>query len=312
MKKILHLLMVLVIGCSSGFAQSPQGLNYQAVAYDASGQPNSNKPIGIRLSILDGSATGTIVYEETQSPTTDNTGLFSLVIGNGNVVSGAFNAINWGNGSKWLKTEVDITGGTNYIVMGTSQFVSVPYSLYANKAGFNSGSFAIPDGFKNVTRVIITDSVDYTVPAGKNLYIPTATGGIKIDGTMVSTSVSGSGADSKTMLGASENSVIWSPKNTFVCFLVDKTVEWKTINLAGPAFTVPANKQFVILSSSFFYDDWSNPNPPVGYISLNGVEYGLNKLMLTNAVLDEGDVLSSVNCSDPGFKIAVNGYLADK
>src|SRR4051794_38408103 len=126
MKKNL-ILLVLILTCSRlVFAQAPQGLNYQAVAYDAGGLPVANQNISVRLSILDGSSTGVLVYQETQNPTTDNTGLFSIVIGNGTVVSGIFNTISWGNGSKFLKTEIDITGGTNYLVIGVSQFMSVP------------------------------------------------------------------------------------------------------------------------------------------------------------------------------------------
>ena len=80
MKKLFFLILILT--CSRLiFAQAPQGLNYQAVAYNGSGVPVPNQLLGIRLSILDGSATGTLVYQETQGPTTDNTGLFSIVIG---------------------------------------------------------------------------------------------------------------------------------------------------------------------------------------------------------------------------------------
>src|ERR1700755_1284442 len=107
MKKILVLIAFILTSTSLIFAQAPQGLNYQAVAYNGSGVPVPNQLLGVRLSILDGSATGTLVYQETQAPTTDNTGLFSIVIGNGTVVSGTFNTINWSNGSKWLKTEID-------------------------------------------------------------------------------------------------------------------------------------------------------------------------------------------------------------
>ncbi|MFT3908546.1 MAG: hypothetical protein QM737_03925 [Ferruginibacter sp.] len=313
MKKIFILIAFILASASLTFAQAPQGLNYQAVAYNGSGVPVPNQLLGVRLSILDGSATGTLVYQETQGPTTDNTGLFSIVIGNGTVVSGAFNTINWGNGSKWLKTEIDITGGTSYVVMGTTQFMSVPYALYANSAGFSGGSFNIPDGFDHITRVIIPDSTNYTVPPGKNLYIPTPMNGVKIDGAMLATQVSGGGGDSKTLIGASENSVVWFRFGAKVCFLVDKKVEWKTIDLSGPSFTVPANKQFVIVASSAFFDGSSSPNPmpQTCQTSLNGILYGFG-FLLTNSILDEGDVLTSSGCSDPGFRLAVNGYLKDK
>ena len=128
MKHTLLFLLILISVFS--FAQ-PQGINYQGVAREASGNAILNQNISLRLSILDSSATGTSVYMETQNSTTNNSGLFNLSIGTGSVVSGVFSNIPWGQGDKWLKIEMDAAGGTNYQLIGTSQFLSVPYALHS-------------------------------------------------------------------------------------------------------------------------------------------------------------------------------------
>src|SRR5688572_25635865 len=94
------------------FAQAPQGINYQAVVRDASGNVIPSSGVGMRVSIRQGSPTGTVVYSETFNPTTSSIGLVNLVIGQGAVVSGAFNSINWSTGSYYCEIGLDPTGGT--------------------------------------------------------------------------------------------------------------------------------------------------------------------------------------------------------
>ncbi len=115
-------------------AQAPQGLNYQAVARNLNGSMVATQPVSVRFSILNGSTTGVVVYQETQQATTNNFGLFTLAIGRGTVVSGNFSGIDWGGGDKFLKVEIAIGGGS-YQLQGTSQLLSVPYALYAEKSG---------------------------------------------------------------------------------------------------------------------------------------------------------------------------------
>ena len=117
------------------FAQSPQSFTYQSVIRNASNQLVSNSSIGTKISILQGSVTGSIVYSETHQASTNSNGLLSLVIGAGTVQNGTFSTINWGNGPYFIKTESDLTGGTNYTLTGTQQLMSVPYALYAETAG---------------------------------------------------------------------------------------------------------------------------------------------------------------------------------
>lgn len=123
---------------TSVFAQAPQKMSYQAVIRDASSMLVANQLIGMQISILQGTAAGTAVYIEIQTPTSNANGLVSLEIGAGSVVSGTFATIDWANDSYFIKTETDPTGGTNYTIIGTSQLLSVPYALFATSSG-NSG-----------------------------------------------------------------------------------------------------------------------------------------------------------------------------
>jgi len=115
-------------------AQTPQGIKYQAIARTGSGEVIANQQVTFRISILLGSAEGNVVYQETQTATTNQFGLANLSIGMGSVVSGIFDSIPWGNGTYFAKIEFDPQGGTNFAVMGTSQLLSVPYSLYSAHA----------------------------------------------------------------------------------------------------------------------------------------------------------------------------------
>jgi hypothetical protein len=137
MKKLL-LLSALFISFLT-FAQVPQGISYQAIALNGSGTPVVSSNVRVKLSILDVSATGTVLYSETQLKTTNPNGLFNLTIGQGTVVSGVFNTINWGTNSKFLKVEMDATGGTTYALVGTTQLLSVPYALAADSLVTSAG-----------------------------------------------------------------------------------------------------------------------------------------------------------------------------
>lgn len=130
MKKLL-LLSALFISFLT-FAQVPQGISYQAIALNSSGTPVVSSNVRVKLSVLDATATGSILYSETQLKTTSANGLFNLVIGQGTVVSGVLNTINWGTNLKFLKVEMDATGGTNFTLVGTTQLLSVPYALAAD------------------------------------------------------------------------------------------------------------------------------------------------------------------------------------
>ncbi len=123
-------------------AQVPQGLNYQAIARNASGDVLQNTAIGVRFTITD--ATSAPVYQETHALNTNQFGLFTAVIGSGTVVSGVFSNIGWETGPHYLRVEFDPDGNA-YQLMGLSQFQSVPYALTAGTA-LNSGSLWTESG----------------------------------------------------------------------------------------------------------------------------------------------------------------------
>lgn len=145
MKRIL-LAAGLMLGTTLAFAQAPEKMSYQAIIRNAGGQVLANQNIGVRVSVLQGSPSGTVVYSERLTGTTNANGLFTMELGTGTVLSGTFNTINWPSGSYYLKTETDPAGGTAYTIAGTSQLLSVPYAMFAKSAGGVSGgtAFAIP------------------------------------------------------------------------------------------------------------------------------------------------------------------------
>jgi hypothetical protein len=109
-------------------AQVPQAFSYQTIAFNASGAPIANGNVALKISILENSATGTVLYTETHNKTTNAKGLVNLNIGQGTATTGTFGGINWGANTKFVKVEMDPAGGSNYTNVGVNQLMSVPYS----------------------------------------------------------------------------------------------------------------------------------------------------------------------------------------
>ncbi|RNC88053.1 MAG: hypothetical protein ED556_02370 [Winogradskyella sp.] len=131
MKKVYTVLAALLFTFTIN-AQAPELMSYQAIIRAADDALIINSPIGIRISILEGSATGTTVYSETHTASTNDNGLVVLEIGSG-ATTDNFASIDWGNGTYFIKSETDPNGGTTYSIEGTSQLLSVPYALYASR-----------------------------------------------------------------------------------------------------------------------------------------------------------------------------------
>jgi hypothetical protein len=125
------LLFIILTIFKTANAQAPQKMSFQAVVRNGSNALITSVPVGMKISILQGSATGTAVYVETQTPTTNSNGLVSLEIGTGTIVTGTFSGINWANGPYFIKTETDPLGGNSYTISGTSELMSVPYALFS-------------------------------------------------------------------------------------------------------------------------------------------------------------------------------------
>lgn len=132
--RITTVLFLLLLTCHRADAQVPAKMSYQAVIRKASNALVVNAPVKMRISILQGSVTGTAVYTELHNPTTNANGLVSLEIGAGTSPSGSIANIDWSNGPFYLRTEIDPSNETNYSVTTTTQLLSVPYSLFSNTA----------------------------------------------------------------------------------------------------------------------------------------------------------------------------------
>ncbi|MCD4731496.1 MAG: tail fiber domain-containing protein [Bacteroidales bacterium] len=134
MKKTITTLLLTIIVSFIIVAQPPQAFKYQAVMRDNTGEIIQTQSIGIRISIHDATTGGTIIYQETFNQTTNQFGLVNLEIGYGTSTIGTFAGIDWSSNSKFLETEIDQEGGSNYVSVGTSELLSVPYALYSERS----------------------------------------------------------------------------------------------------------------------------------------------------------------------------------
>lgn len=176
MKKIITLLAFFATVFTAK-AQVPQAVCYQAVATDVQGRELISQSVRVRLSILRGSTAGVEEWIETFSVTTDGFGLFDLQIGTGTRTGGAqsvFSGIKWGTDKFFLKVEMDVSGGTNYVLMGTNQMVSVPYALYADKAA----SAVSADSARYATRAGTAATADSAVSASRATFAINSTNSV--------------------------------------------------------------------------------------------------------------------------------------
>lgn len=164
--------LAFFISISNLSAQAPLGFNYQGVALTNAGTPVSNKVISLRISLIESQQLGTIRFQETHNVNTDAYGQFSVIIGNGQAVTGKMLDVQWSKYPYYMKVELDLSGGTSYVFVGTSQLLSVPYALYANNAGAASISV---DSLKNEIATIKLSQKGDSIILGNNrggVYIP--------------------------------------------------------------------------------------------------------------------------------------------
>ena len=147
MKTKIYSIVAGLLLTASVFAQAPQKMSYQAVIRNSSNALITSTPVGMQISIMQGSPTGTAVYVETQTPSTNANGLVSLEIGAGTIVTGTFAGINWAAGPYFIKTETDPTGGTAYTIAGTNELMSVPYALFSANAGVGGFTHYLGEAF---------------------------------------------------------------------------------------------------------------------------------------------------------------------
>lgn len=150
-------------------AQVPQAFSYQTIAFNTSGAPISNGNVALKISILENSATGTVLYTETHNKTTNSKGLVNLNIGQGTATIGNFGAINWGANIKFVKVEMDPAGGSNYTNVGVNQLMTVPYAQVSKTVVTGAGqgiTLVSPNGTNYILNV--NDSGTLSLPMGQS------------------------------------------------------------------------------------------------------------------------------------------------
>lgn len=168
------MLAVSLFASVSILAQAPQSFMYQAVARNAVGGLLANQAVSFQLTVYEGTPGGTVVYQEVHSATTNLYGLVNLEVGSGLVAAGDITTINWGGGSYFLETALDPAGGFAFVVMGTTQLLSVPYALHAGTVDDVDDADADP---ANEIQTLSLSGDELTISGGNTITIATGGGG---------------------------------------------------------------------------------------------------------------------------------------
>jgi hypothetical protein len=304
----LNLMIFLIISVLAQHVAPPPFFNYQAIAKDGSGNILANQTINLRLSILDSIPTvgSNIIFAETQSIITNADGLFNVEVGR---VNQSLDTLNWRKGMKFFQLEMDITGGTSFVLVGKTQLISVPYSIHSHSSTMSDSSrFSktaetalkynprinpnIPGGIADST--IFIDFIDsttnsYTVPTGMILYFPytncykSYSGGIYSDGF-------NAGA-----LFTANTTIYLNSTRKVVAYLI-KDKNYDIVNLSsGTTYTVPSNKYLLMVSGRTGYAN--------GYIIPNGSNFPT--VVAPGTMLDNNfsDCNSNSICGSTGYLI---------
>ena len=143
MKNFYAILCLVIASLTQLQAQAPQGFNYQATVRNTTGELIINSNVYFKFNVIQGSQTAVPVFTETHDVPTDDLGQVTLIIGEGTANTGVFSEIDWSLGSYYLGIELSINGDNDYIAMGMTQLLSVPYALYAANSG--NATPTIPD-----------------------------------------------------------------------------------------------------------------------------------------------------------------------
>jgi len=333
-RNILFLIVLVLFSLNQVNAQAPDKINYQGVVRSNTGQPLVNQKIALKLSILNISISGDVVYSETHKVQTNAYGLYSVQIGAGTIVSGTMDTIVWENGDKFLKVEIDPDNGTNYVEMGTTQLVSVPYALRAEDAGMVT---LYSKGANNPNKMVVSHSpafpywgIQYNDPLDQFEYIfskvsPSAlavdlysgkvgikipqgtkpTANLEVNGTVKISG--GSPGDGKVLVSDEAGLTSWQDNSTKISAfqpvgcrnLTDVTPTWKKIADMGSATKVAADTWLELTLQTTLYVD-------IFLSGCTGVEF---ELRVDGAKTTIGNATALVKDPKKYVPISINGVF---
>ncbi len=291
MKKIFQLIFAITLTLKLS-AQAPQKFSYQAVIRNTNNNLITNTQVKMRISILQGSSSGTVVYSEIHSPTTNINGLATVEIGNGTNQTGSFANINWASGTFFLKTETDPTNGTNYSVVGSTQLLSTPYALYAAQSAngvpgtSNLGDMLYWDGSK-WQKIPIGKSGQYLKINNNNM--PAWSGdSYPVIQTLPPTNITSNGFTGNMKLvsmglAPSQERFLFNDYFKGICWSINPNPVADGNEYTSDSISTPANYSYVVGgSTNSFQDILSNTKYYIRAFAVNGsgVVYG-NELNFT-------------------------------
>ncbi len=176
MKSIKITLLLVLVSVATAFAQVPASFNYQAVVRNSSGEILTNKTVSFRISLLQGSKTGAVVYSETHKLSTNDFGLVNLKIGTGTKLSGNFSPADWGE-VIFTKVEIDPAGGSSFSELATSELSSVPYAFKAQTVVNDKVNDADADPTNEIQEISISGTTLQLSKGGGTVVLPSSGGG---------------------------------------------------------------------------------------------------------------------------------------
>lgn len=294
MKKIFFSIFCSLFAFAFLQAQNvPQAINYQAVARNAAGSTLPNQNIRLKISILQGSQFGPVQYSETQAVTTNQFGLFSIKVGRGVPVTGVFSNVPWEDADQWMQVEMDPNGGSNFFLMGTSELLSVPYALYAQKAG--TVDLALND-LTDVNTIgvqpgqVLSWNGTNWVPAVDANTTYTAGAGLSLIGTTFSHNPhtgDATGATALTVVGLQGHALsATAPTAGQVLSWNAGTSQWEPYSLSGGQLLVAGNGISIVndtISNTIWTENGTDIYRPNGSVSIGAINSNPSAILELNS-----------------------------
>jgi len=320
MKKLYIALSLFL--ASFAYSQVPQAFSYQTIAFNSAGAPITNGNINLRISILDNSATGTVLYTETHTKTTNSKGLVNLNIGQGTATTGNFGGINWGTNTKFVKVELDPAGGNNYTNVGVNQLMTVPYAQVSKTVVTGAGqgiTLVSPNGTNYTLNVDNSGNLNLPVASSSNASFPAD---LYMYGSY--NSFNATSSEHFRNSGSQKMGYKYLPTNTQIKFIAAPNSSAQVYGSNNDGKLVLNGSNFTVNSNGFYEFYLTNYGTEV-FVSISNIDPtidGLNNAIAVSKSYNTATskftfILSGVtssNFSSSGFqiKLGYNGqYLGD-